>query len=656
MEAQGRRFSGGFPGYDGPAPPRAMRSSRGRGEAARHQSVVVPHKGRFELLATVAGRILQDTGVNEGQDKPKANEQESLKENSPSEIDSQVSSVGSVTNHIFTHKRQSATVLSVAPTVVLPGQLVMNEEELQVAGAKKNEGVVGQGKNSFENFHSEAAATLGSVGIIGLGNMEFELPLMTQEKPMEKNVISVECCKENRGCSEAIGEVMAMLDGPVTVVNEASSSIPEFQSSESGDFMKLASPIYLQEDKDEENVSMEMEDKGIVVNEKTPPSVATSGCSKFVSSGLAEGHNSRPMLKRVMCKRDVKFSRTKKMNSSQHLLQETMTKKLKNSYSKASDAQKVAKAVKCSHLSKTSIKRHHTDMESTDSGSSQVTLSIKSFTVPELFVDLPESASILNLKRAVMEAAMNLLGGGLRVRVLLQGKKVPDEGVTLLQMGISHNTKPESLGFMLEPSPLPTSSSATAEDPLLVLSHAASPPLPRYANHCSWALAAIHAQTDTSHQAKNELDPTSTMTSNMSQESFEGESGAIVLHPSMGTGDNLPGLALVPVRQKMSCALEVGKRRMRRPFSVTEVEALVHAVEKLGTGRWRDVKLRAFDQAKHRTYVDLKDKWKTLVHTARIAPHQRRGEPVPQELLERVIQAHSYWTAQAAKQQAELDS
>ncbi|CAK9859966.1 unnamed protein product [Sphagnum jensenii] len=636
---------GGFPGYDGPAPPRAMRSSRGRGEAARRQSVVVPHKGRFELLATVAGRILQDTGVNEGQDKLKANERESLKENSPSEIDSQVSSVGSVTNHIFTDKRQSATVLCVAPTVVVPGQLVMNEEELQVAGAKKNEGVVGQGENSFENFRSEAA-------VCSLSQEE-------QSKAVEKVTLVDQ--------DKAIGEVMAMLDGPVTVMNEASSSIPEFQSSESGDFMKLASPIYLQEDKDEENVSMEMEDKGIVVNEKTPPSVATSGCSKFVSSGLAEGHNSRPMLKRVMCKRDVKFSRTKKMNSSQHLLQETMTKKLKNSYSKASDAQKVAKAVKCTHLSKTNIKRHHTDMESTDSGSSQVTLSIKSFTVPELFVDLPESASILNLKRAVMEAAMNLLGGGLRVRVLLQGKKVPDEGVTLLQMGISPNTKPESLGFMLEPSPLPTSSSATAEDPLLVLSHAASPPLPRYANHCSFsahsmrvpvpgALAAIHAQMDTSCQAKNELDPTSTVTSNISQESFEGESGAIVLHPSMGTGDNLPGLALVPVRQKMSCALEVGKRRMRRPFSVAEVEALVHAVEKLGTGRWRDVKLRAFDQAKHRTYVDLKDKWKTLVHTARIAPHQRRGEPVPQELLERVIQAHSYWTAQAAKQQAELDS
>jgi len=380
-----------------------------------------------------------------------------------------------------------------------------------------------------------------------------------------------------------------------------------------------------------------------------------------------------------------------------------------------------------------------------------VKLSIKSFTVPELFVDLPESASILNLKRAVMEAAMNLLGGGLRVRVLLQGKKVPDEGATLLQMGISRSAKPESLGFMLEPSPVPTSTSATAaEDPLLVLSHANNPPLPRYpvfgvqglsgsverggrccgkgrstrasgmvvdadpttfvaappmpADHqqgyidgkqpsglkfpmtpdetlkgcngmktklthlnermavsphstrvaAAGALAAIRAQADANRRAKNELDPPSTVTTNMSQDSLGGESGAIILHPGVGTGENMPGMALVPVRQKTG-ALDVGKRRMRCPFSVAEVEALVHAVEKLGTGRWRDVKLRAFDHAKHRTYVDLKDKWKTLVHTARIAPHQRRGEPVPQELLERVTRAHSYWSAQAAKQQAELD-
>lgn len=95
-------------------------------------------------------------------------------------------------------------------------------------------------------------------------------------------------------------------------------------------------------------------------------------------------------------------------------------------------------------------------------------------------MDLPESASVANLKKAVMDAAMNLLGGGLRVRVLMQGKKVPDEAATLSQMGISRNAKPDSLGFMLEPSPVPTSASATAEDPLLVLSRAAHQPSPRY--------------------------------------------------------------------------------------------------------------------------------------------------------------------------------
>lgn len=46
----------------------------------------------------------------------------------------------------------------------------------------------------------------------------------------------------------------------------------------------------------------------------------------------------------------------------------------------------------------------------------------------------------------------------------------------------------------------------------------------------------------------------------------------------------------------------------------------------------------------------LQDKWKTLVHTARISPQQRRGEPVPQELLDRVLAAHAYWSQHQAKQ------
>ncbi|KAJ6424930.1 hypothetical protein OIU84_025661 [Salix udensis] len=123
-------------------------------------------------------------------------------------------------------------------------------------------------------------------------------------------------------------------------------------------------------------------------------------------------------------------------------------------------------------------------------------------------------------------------------------------------------------------------------------------------------------------------------------------SKALVAVPAM----NVEALAVVPAHRN-SKQSEIVQRRIRRPFSVAEVEALVQAVEKLGTGRWRDVKLRAFDNAKHRTYVDLKDKWKTLVHTARISPQQRRGEPVPQELLDRVLTTHAYWSQQQASQQ-----
>jgi len=133
-------------------------------------------------------------------------------------------------------------------------------------------------------------------------------------------------------------------------------------------------------------------------------------------------------------------------------------------------------------------------------------------------------------------------------------------------------------------------------------------------------------------------------------------SKALVAVPAM----KVEALAVVPAHQK-SKQSEIVQRRIRRPFSVAEVEALVQAVEKLGTGRydwinnvslglvrslikmlsqsshlyvhaslehdflscitilykmkilmfllicrWRDVKLRAFDNAKHRTYVDLK--------------------------------------------------
>lgn len=58
------------------------------------------------------------------------------------------------------------------------------------------------------------------------------------------------------------------------------------------------------------------------------------------------------------------------------------------------------------------------------------------------------------------------------------------------------------------------------------------------------------------------------------------ESRALVAVPPV----SVEALAVVPVNQKARRS-DLVQRRTRRPFSVSEVEALVQAVEELGTGR-----------------------------------------------------------------------
>ncbi|KAI4372978.1 hypothetical protein MLD38_011154 [Melastoma candidum] len=249
-----------------------------------------------------------------------------------------------------------------------------------------------------------------------------------------------------------------------------------------------------------------------------------------------------------------------------------------------------------------------------------VKFSIKSLKIPELFIDVPETATVGSLKRTVVEAVTAILGSGLRVGVVLRGKKIHDDNRTLLQSGLSCEENLESLGFTLEPVPEKPQQLVVSDDPPLTLPSEVSRQL-------------------TSVQEASVPDI--------------GASDAVAeQHPQIDPCDHaMEPLAVVPPNQKTKRS-ELPQRRIRRPFSVTEVEALVHAVEEVGTGRWRDVKLRAFENADHRTYVDLKDKWKTLVHTASISPQQRRGEPVPQELLDRVLSAHAYWTQHQGKQHA----
>ncbi|KAJ8765905.1 hypothetical protein K2173_020421 [Erythroxylum novogranatense] len=281
---------------------------------------------------------------------------------------------------------------------------------------------------------------------------------------------------------------------------------------------------------------------------------------------------------------------------------------------------------------------------------SHVKFSIKSFRIPELYIDVPETATVGSLKRTVLEAVTAILGGGLRVGVLFHGKKVRDDNRTLLQTGITSEENLNTLGFSLEPSPIQASTimcnedlpaSLPCETPLPISRSLASPALDL---GISDELADPPPLTDSGNNIESNHKSFSSQTDLLTDRTLP-DSRALVPVPHMSA----EALAVVPLNQKPR-RTEVVQRRTRRPFSVSEVEALVRAVEELGTGRWRDVKLRSFENADHRTYVDLKDKWKTLVHTAKIAPQQRRGEPVPQELLDRVLAAHAYWSQYQAKQ------
>ncbi|KAG5408432.1 hypothetical protein IGI04_004751 [Brassica rapa subsp. trilocularis] len=276
-----------------------------------------------------------------------------------------------------------------------------------------------------------------------------------------------------------------------------------------------------------------------------------------------------------------------------------------------------------------------------------VKFSIKSFRIPELFIEVPDTATVGSLKRTVMEAVAALLGDGIRIGVLVQGKKVRDDSNTLSQTGLSCRENLSNLGFTLEPGHIPLCSESpvisTPTDCTNLSERSLDSRIPFHLQDADHVISSKNCVEN-----NQELVP---YQSDISADEPSSDSRALVPVSSLEPD----ALAIVPLNEK-SKRTEVSQRRTRRPFSVAEVEALVAAVEELGTGRWRDVKLRSFDDASHRTYVDLKDKWKTLVHTASISPQQRRGEPVPQELLDRVLAAHRCWSQHQLKQNGKLQA
>jgi hypothetical protein len=73
-------------------------------------------------------------------------------------------------------------------------------------------------------------------------------------------------------------------------------------------------------------------------------------------------------------------------------------------------------------------------------------------------------------------------------------------------------------------------------------------------------------------------------------------SGDFVVHPSVD--DSNQGLTLVPVRHRSRRA-DIGKRHLRRPFTVAEVEVLVQAVENLRIGRINGKRLSTLQRLLH---------------------------------------------------------
>ncbi|CAI0393081.1 unnamed protein product [Linum tenue] len=239
---------------------------------------------------------------------------------------------------------------------------------------------------------------------------------------------------------------------------------------------------------------------------------------------------------------------------------------------------------------------------------SRVKLRIKSFRVPELFIEIPETATIGSLKRTVVDAFTAILGGGVRVGVLLQGRKLRDDHKTLLQTGISNSNHSDALGFSLEPNPLHSNGSACSGDFTSTVSRQTPHPLSRYwhtpsAVHQGTSAASPEPQTvNVGNLVESDHDSAPSPTDHLIDQSTNDPKAQVAAPALNGTAG---ALSVISANRKSKQA-EMAQRRIRRPFSVTEVEALVQAVEQIGTGRWRDVKVRAFDHAKHRTYVDLK--------------------------------------------------
>lgn len=660
-----RTLDNGINGYPSPAIPRAPRSIRRRGLRQK------AHEGgqicAFELLATVAGKLLEESECSSASSSAAvgfdqrgmckdAVKKEPLDINRPfgGDHDDQGSSEGSV---FFSGIQKEICKAKLGTEGEATGEHL---SRFPCSG-------------SSDKLNSDPKSTIqknDSKFVKLFSIIEGDSPKCRESDDINVDNKMNRLIDINRGAS---GDSATANKSPALTNSEEKIELPLFRDSNpNASFVQQGDDVKLGCKDDDEILSQYSLPNSTEKACRSPTYPGDRKIRKFLSSkywktapklkdyevsnsgGVAENNyqNKRSLYELDRSQRNTPFKKRKLLDRSSVVTQDggISCESVSNSPVKSGDDQKNGSAGKLHEGNGTSSSAF-ASQKSCNIRNSNVRLNIKSFKVPELFIEVPETTTVGLLKRAVLEAVTTKLWGGLRVGVLLHGKKIRDDSRTLLHTGISQNDSMNAIEFMLEPN-------APAQTPPSIC-HKDRPPAPlscdspKFVNRCQ-----VHPK-DEVFPLETPNKPTTTDSS-----SPAGSCGDLVPSPTTDVKDknvadsralvpvleaNMEALAVMPVSQRPKRS-EIGQRRTRRPFSVSEVEALVHAVEKLGTGRWRDVKLCAFENAKHRTYVDLKDKWKTLVHTARISPQQRRGEPVPQELLDRVLAAQAYWSEHQAKQ------
>ncbi|KAK1581150.1 hypothetical protein Q3G72_028087 [Acer saccharum] len=177
-----------------------------------------------------------------------------------------------------------------------------------------------------------------------------------------------------------------------------------------------------------------------------------------------------------------------------------------------------------------------------------VKFSIKSFKVPEIFIEVSETATVGSLKRTVMDVVTAILGGGIRFGVLMHGKKVRDDNRTLSQTVLASEDNLDTLGFTLDPSSVeaPASPFVCPEDPPLLLSDAPqlvarSFETPALDSECPNALTDLALLTKTETLVESNHEQTISHTDILTETTLP-DSRALVAVPA----SNVEALAVVP--------------------------------------------------------------------------------------------------------------